>query len=139
MKRLAVRTGLLVAGLLAGVCGTTPANAQAPTMELYCNKTGIAASAPATVAVVTGVAGRAVNICGWIVSATAAATMQVITGTGATCGTATVNITAAHAVPAGGVQGYESSNAQFSTPAGNRVCVIIGGTGPVQLTLFYSQ
>jgi hypothetical protein len=139
MKRLAVWTGLLVASLLAGVCGTAPASAQAPTMDLYCNKTAIDPSAPAPVSVLACVSASYVHICGWIVSATAAATMQVITGTGATCGTATVNITAAHAVPAGGVQGYESSNAQFSTTAGNNVCVIIGGTGPVQLTLFYSQ
>jgi hypothetical protein len=125
---------------LAGSVGDAPlAQPVGPPNEIWCNKTGTNAAGPSTVLTVTGIANRTVNICGWIASATAAATMQVITGTGATCGTGTVNITAAHAIPAGASLSFASSAAFYSAPAGNNVCLIVGGTGPVQLTLTYSQ
>ena len=125
---------------LAGSVGDAPlAQPVGQPYEIWCNRTAIAASGPATVLVVTGATGKATSVCGWIASATAAATMQLITGTGATCGTGTANITAAHAIPAGGVQNYSSGAAWFSAPSGNNVCVIVGGTGPVQLTLMHAQ
>lgn len=124
---------------LAGSVGDAPlAQPVGPPNEIWCNRTAVAASGPATVLVATGVANKPTTVCGWIASATAAATMQVIAGTGATCGTGTVNITAAHAIPAGGVQNYASA-AFYSSAAGASICVIIGGTGPVQLTLVYAQ
>lgn len=135
----AVGIGLALA--LLGGLGLTgvPAQPVGPPNEIWCNRTAVVTSGPATVNAVTGVAGRTTSICGWIASATAAATFQVITGTGATCGTGTVNITAAHAIPAGGEQNYGGNSAFISTPAGNNLCVIVGGTGPVQATIIYAQ
>ena len=131
---------------LAGSVGDAPlAQPVGPPNEIWCNRSAVVASAPATVSVVAGIAPRTISICGWIASATAAATMQIIAGTGATCGTGTVNLTAAHAIPAGANLVYSSSAAWYSVvslvpPAvPTNVCVVVGGTGPVQLTLIYSQ
>jgi hypothetical protein len=128
--------GLALAGLAGDALLAQPVG---PPNEIWCNRTAVVSSGPATVSVVTGVTGRTTSICGWIVSATAAATMQIISGTGATCGTGTANITAAHAILAGDSQSYASSAAWASAPTASNVCAIIGGTGPVQLTLMYSQ
>jgi hypothetical protein len=128
--------GLALAGIVSDASLSQPVG---PPNEIWCNRTAVVSSGPATTIAVTGVASRTTSICGWIVSATAAATMQLISGTGATCGTATANITAAHAILAGDSQSYASSNAWASAPTGSNVCVIVGGTGPVQLTLMYSQ
>jgi hypothetical protein len=127
-------------GLLASMhVGPAAAQPVGPPNQIWCNRTAVVASGPATVSVVAGVAGRATSICGWIASATAAATMTIITGTGATCGTGTASITAVHAIPAGGAQAVNGGNAFYSAPAGNNVCMTVGGTGPVQMTLFYAQ
>jgi hypothetical protein len=128
--------GLALAGLVGDALLAQPVG---PPNEIWCRSTGLATSAPATVVAVAGVASRTTSICGWIASATAAATLQIISGTGATCGTGTVNVTAAHAIPAGGVMNTVAGNAWFSAATGASVCAIIGGTGPVQLTLMYSQ
>ena len=133
--------GLALAGLAGDALLAQPVG---PPNEIYCNRTAIVTSGPATVSAVAGVASRATTICGFIASATAAATIQIISGTGATCGTGTVNITAAHSIPAGSFINY-SSAAWYSTaavpPPGTpiNVCVIVGGTGPVQMTLVYAQ
>jgi hypothetical protein len=104
-----------------------------------CGRTAVGSSAAATTLVITGQAGGIVHLCGWDVTSTAAATFQIITGTGATCGTNTVNITAAHALGVTNV--YSSSGAtagRYSAPAGNSICVIVTGTGPAQWTIFYA-
>lgn len=133
---VAAAFGLALAGLVGDALLAQPVG---PPNEIWCNRTGLAASGPATVLVVTGVAARTVSICGWIASATAAATVQIISGTGATCGTGTVNITAAHAIPAGASLSYASGAAWSSAATAANVCAIVGGTGPVQLTLMYAQ
>jgi hypothetical protein len=131
---------------LAGSVGDAPlAQPVGPPNEIWCNRTAVVSSGPATVSLITGVVGRGVSICGWIASATAAATVQIITGTGATCGTGTANVTAAHAIPAGSSLSYASGAAWSSTPlvvapaTPINVCAIVGGTGPVQMTLVYAQ
>lgn len=130
--------GALALGVLAVSLGpeAPPALAQ----PAQCGRTAPGASAAATTLVITGSAGGVIHLCGWDVSATAAATFQIITGTGATCGTNTVNVTAAHALTGSNV--INSSGAtpgRFSAPAGNSICVIVTGTGPVQWTIYYTQ
>jgi hypothetical protein len=125
---------------LAGSVGVAPlAQPVGPPNEIWCNRSAVAASGPATVLLVTGAASRTASICGWIASATAAATVQIITGTGATCGTGTTNVTAVHAIPAGASLSYASGAAWFSAATAAGVCAVIGGTGPAQITLMYSQ
>jgi len=110
-----------------------------------CGRTAVGSSAAATTLVVTGVTGGNIHICGWDVTTTAAATWQLVAGSGATCGTGTVSITAAHSLGVTNV--YSSSGAtagRYSIPqppppaAPINVCVIVGGTGPVQWTIFYA-
>jgi len=128
--------GLALAGLAGDALLAQPVG---PPNEIWCNRTAVVASGPATVVGATGVAGRTISICGFIASATAAATIQLISGTGATCGTGTANITAAHSIPAGAFMNYGGNSAFASAPTASSVCVIVGGTGPVQLTLVYAQ
>lgn len=130
-----------VAGLaLAGLAGDALlAQPVGPPNEIWCNRTSFGSGGPGTTPAVTGVTGRTTNICGFLISATAAATVFILTGTGATCGTGSVSITGNHAIPAGAFINFATGNAWYSTPAGNNVCLTIGGTGPIQFTIFYSQ
>jgi hypothetical protein len=111
-----------------------------------CGRTVTGASAAATTLVIPGVAGSNIHLCGWDVTATAIGTFQLVAGTGATCGTGTINITAAHSLSAQNV--LSSSGAtpgRYSTPtpvAPNpplSICVIVTGTGPIQWTIYYTQ
>lgn len=128
--------GLALAGMVSDASLSQPVG---PPNEIWCNKTSFATGGPSVLPLVTGVTGRTVNICGWIISATAASTMFMLTGTGATCATNAASITAAHAIPAGAFMNYSSGNAWFSSASGAGVCANVGGTGPVQITIFYSQ
>jgi len=105
-----------------------------------CGRTAPGASAAATTLVVTGQPGAVVHLCGWDVTATAISTFQIVTGTGATCGTNTVNITAAHAMTGSNtINTSAATPGRYSAPMGNSVCVIVTGTGPVQWTIYYTQ
>jgi hypothetical protein len=123
--------GLALAGLASLAASAQPAQ---------CGRVAVGSSGVATTLVIPGVAGQGTHLCGWDVTATAIGTWQLITGTGATCGTNTVNITAAHSISAQNV--LSSSGAtpgRFSTPAANNTCVIVTGTGPIQWTIYYTQ
>lgn len=129
--------GLIVGFALAGL-GLFPE--KAPAQPAQCGRVAIGSSAAATTLTITGATGQQIHLCGWDVTSTAAATWQLVTGTGATCGTSTVNITAAHAL--GTTNVFSSAGAtpgRYSAPAGNNICVIVTGTGPVQWTIYYTQ
>jgi hypothetical protein len=112
-----------------------------------CGRVVNGASAAATTLVIPAVTGQNIHLCGWDVTATAVGTWQLISGTGATCGTNTINITAAHSIgattalaSAGATPGRWSTSPP--TPLTNpypNVCVIVTGTGPVQWTIYYTQ
>ena len=126
----------LALGVLASDIRVTPALSQ----PAQCGRTAPGSSAAATTLIITGQPGSVIHLCGWDVTATAAATFQIITGTGATCGTNTVNITAAHAMTGSNtINTSAATPGRYSTPAGNNVCMIITGTGPVQWTVYYTQ
>jgi len=116
-----------------------PAQPVGPPNEIWCNKTAVFSGGPSTASLIAGVTGRTINICGFIVTATAASTVSFAHGGGATCGTNTIQITLAHNLLAGGVLSYTSGSAWYSTTAGNSLCITSGGTGPVQVTLMYSS
>lgn len=121
----------LLAGLWSDASVAQPAQ---------CGRTAVGASAAATTLAIPGAAGQGIHLCGWDVTATAVATWQIITGTGATCGTGTVNISAAHALAAGNPLATAGATpGRYSTQAGSNVCVIVTGTGPVQWTIYYTQ
>ena len=136
MRKFFNPASALVGLALAMGLGLTGALAQ----PAQCGRTAVGSSAAATTLIITPGTGQAVHLCGWDVTATAIATWQIVTGTGATCGTNTVTITAAHSISAQNV--LSSSGAtpgRFSAPAGNNICVIVTGTGPAQWTVYYTQ
>jgi len=113
-----------------------------------CNKTAQGSSGAATTLIVPAVTpnpppspGQTIAICGWdITTGAAAATYQLVYGTGATCGTGTVIITSAHNL--GATSGVSSTGRNYSTPSTNPaqgLCMIVTGTGPVQWTVYYAQ
>jgi hypothetical protein len=130
MKRLILGT------LLALLLGVGPAFSQ----PAQCGRTAPGASAAATTLVVQGQPNGVVHLCGWDVTATAASTFQIITGTGATCGTNTVNITAAHVMTGQNtINTSAATPGRYSAPVGNSICVVVTGTGPVQWTIYFTQ
>ncbi len=121
---------LLLALLWAGPAFSQPAQ---------CGRTAPGASGAATTLVVTGQVNGVVHLCGWDVTASAASTFQLITGTGATCGTNTINITAAHVMTGQNtINTSAATPGRYSAPAGNSICVVVTGTGPVQWTIYYA-
>jgi hypothetical protein len=128
--------------LAAGSAGDAPLAQPA-----QCGRVVNGASAAATTLVIPGVVGQNIHLCGWDVTATAVGTWQLITGTGATCGTNTINITAAHSIgattalaSAGATPGrYSTSPPVPATNPTPSICVIVTGTGPVQWTIYYTQ
>jgi hypothetical protein len=138
MKRLSQICTLAMGLLLAGLAHAQPT--VGPPNLFGCNQTAIVSAAATTTKVVTEVTGKAVHICGYTVAAGAAAGgWQIISGTGATCGTNTVNITAAYTIAINTGLSSLASYAQFSTAAGQAICVITTGTGPTSLTLYFAQ
>jgi hypothetical protein len=143
MRKFFNPASALVGLALAMGLGLTGALAQ----PAQCGRTAVGTSAAATTLVITGVAGQNIHLCGWDVTATAIATFQLVAGTGATCGTGTVNITAPHSISAqnvlsssGATPGrYSTSPPVPSTNPTPSVCVIVTGTGPVQWTIYYTQ
>jgi hypothetical protein len=135
MRRLCVAAASLglALGLLIIPFSAAPQPAQ-------CGRTAPGASGAATTLVVAGVAGSIIHLCGWDVTATAASTFQIITGTGATCGTGTINITAAHVMTGQNtINTSAATPGRYSAPVGNSICMVVTGTGPVQWTIYYTQ
>lgn len=141
MKKLLLVLALL---LMPSVAWGQGAGAQ----QVLCNKTAQGSSGAATTLIVPAVTpnpppaiGQVIAVCGWdITTGAAAATYQLVYGTGATCGTGTVNITASHNL--GATSGISSTGRNYSTPASNPaqgLCIIVTGTGPVQWTVYYTQ
>lgn len=125
----------LVLALLAGL-GSDASLAQ----PAQCGRTAIGATGPATTLVVAGSPSSVVHLCGWDITATAVGTFQLITGTGATCGTNTINITAAHAMTGSNtINTSAATPGRYSAPMGNSICMIVTGTGPIQWTVYYTQ
>lgn len=118
-----------------------PAEAQTVGPQpVLCNKTAVGSNGAGTVQTVAPVVGQVINICGYDAMAGAAAgSFQLTTGTGATCGTGTVNITASYPFGAGVGLVHASTYTRYTTLQSAGVCVIVTGTGPVVWTLFYSQ
>lgn len=125
---------LALAAVLALFASLGPAFAQPAQCGRFANGSGGAA----TTAVVVGAAGSFVHVCGWDVTATAAGTFQLIQGTGATCGTGTTTITAAHSMTGTNTIVSWGNPGKVSLTPGNGLCVVITGTGPVQWTVYYA-
>jgi hypothetical protein len=89
----------------------------------------ITAGAAATTQIVAPVTGAQVYVCGYQLSQGAAASFQWITGTGATCGGATVNKTGVITTLSGSPFTYGPGSTIFSAAPGSGVCIITVGAG----------
>ena len=108
---------------------------------LYCNKSFVvSALATAITQVVAGLAGQSIHICGYVLNAgAAAATFQLTVGTGANCGTGTVNITPAFSLGVNGVLVDRGPYVWFSSAQGSALCYAVTGTGPMNALVSYGQ
>lgn len=131
MKRFALTLFALLA-----LCVGAQAQGVGP-QQVLCNKTNPQALNPGTGVGIAAVAGQAITFCGFEATATAAATFQILFGTGASCGTGTQTVTALYDL--GALGSLTSTGRQVSSAQGAAMCVAVGGTGPVHITVYYSQ
>ena len=90
----------------------------------------ISAGAAGTTKIITEVAGQTIYVCSYNASQVATAgTVRWISGTGATCGTATVNETGAMAVTASQPFTYAPGHTVFSSASGAAICMTTTGAG----------
>jgi hypothetical protein len=116
---------LLLAGIASlALCGGAHAQVGPPNSVLcnqFVNFTGTGAAAT----VITGVAGKAIYLCGWHITSTSSTTttFQITAGTTATCGTGTVTVTPALNVT---ITAPSSDHIEFATlsfPGPANICV----------------
>src|SRR5262249_58519609 len=93
--------------------------------QILCNKTAtLAPAAAGTTQLVAPASGVTISICGWHVTTTSTAgTFQIFVGTGATCGTNTVNMTPALAVSSSAPSSDHIEFASFSGATGAWLCI----------------
>jgi len=128
---------IVVGAALAALTGSSAIPQGIGPQQFFCNRSANGAGAVGTTQIVAPIATQAVTFCGFEVTAAAAATFQIITGAGATCGTNTLNITAAYDL--GALSGLTGTSRQVSGAQGAGMCVIVTGTGPVHYTVYYAQ
>jgi hypothetical protein len=137
MRKLLAVAGLL---LLYG-CGE-PAKSQTggPPNAIVCNKTATGSTAATTTQIAAPVGTQVVSVCGFdSIAGAAAGSFQLIVGTGATCGTGTVNVTASYPLGAGNGIVNSSAFVRYSSAQGAGLCVVTTGTGPTAWTVYYTQ
>jgi hypothetical protein len=139
MRKLAIGTGLLVAGLLIGVADSPGQQVGPP--ALYCNRSFVvSAGATSITQIVAPVATQAIHICGYDINAGAAAgTFQLTVGTGTNCNANTAQVTPVFSLGINGVLSSRNTTAWYSTPQGYQLCYTITGTGPVGAVVSYGQ
>lgn len=126
---------------LAGLWGDAPtAQPVGPPNEIVCNRINNGSSGATVGVSVAPVAGQQISLCGFNATAGAAAgTFQLLSGTGATCGTGTQTVTPVIPLPINGNIVDHTGSAWFSLPPLNNLCISITGTGPVAYTIYYAQ
>src|SRR5262245_13226578 len=127
---------------LAGLGSPTKAPAQQTgATEVICNKQFIvSAGATALTQVVAPVSGVPVSVCGYTFNAgAAAATVQIVSGTGTNCATGQVAITPVFSLGINGSLSFAPGRAFFSTASGAALCSVITGTGPMAIAVQYLQ
>jgi hypothetical protein len=123
-----------------------PASAQGtmgPPNPIACNQQAIATIATATTtALVSGVAGKSIFVCGWHVTSTqsAANTFSFISGTqGTPCGTPT-SLTPAFAVTSSAPSADHIDYAHLQVPVGAQLCVVTtGATVGTSVMIWFNQ
>jgi hypothetical protein len=136
MRRILIAAAVWLFGCAAALAQQTG--------PIYCGQSiQIASTGAATVKLVADPSGSAkVFVCGYtIVDGAAAATVQLLGGTGAACATALAStLTGIMPLPIGGILVESSSNFRgMETQPGAGLCLTVVGTGPVAGVLYYAQ
>jgi hypothetical protein len=107
---------------------------------LLCNKAfQVSQGATALTKVVSNVPSQQISLCGWALNAgAAAATAQLEYGTGTNCATGTTAITPAISLGVNGTYVDHSTYVNQSVPQLADLCLVTTGTGPMQVTIYYS-
>jgi len=94
----------------------------------------------ATTRLIELVAGQAIYISSWDVMAAGAGTFKLVYGTGATCGTGTVDLTGAYPLAANGSVNKGSGTGNlYNIPQGNSLCATTTGAVQFSGAVSYSQ
>lgn len=134
MKRILLGLGLLLWASLAH-----SQTVSGPPYQITCNQSAqVSPTTGTTTQLAAAVAGRTIYICGWHVTVTAASTFQLEYGTGATC-TSPTTLTPAFNVATSAPSGDHIDYAFMATAVNTTLCVVIGGTGPAQVMVYYAQ
>lgn len=142
MRKLGLVLSLLAA---LGLCLPLAARAEntvGPTNAILCNKATSATSAAAgTSQAIAGVAGQAIQLCGWEVTSnqSGVTTFQFEYGTGATCTSPTI-FTPALSITSTAPSVDRISYAWLSVPTGSFVCLVTtGATVGISAVMYFSQ
>src|SRR6266446_1813968 len=141
MRKLGLALSFLASlglSLWAWVPIPTHAQGVGPATVIYCNKTATLTGVAVITQVVAAIAGQAISICGWHVTASVAGTFQLFYGTGANCVTGNTALTPAFNVSAQAPSADHTDYAHIGVPAGNALCVTPSAT-TVQVLVYYSQ
>lgn len=132
MKKFAL---LLLALLLAGGAQAQPVGAP----QLSCNRVFQVSQAAVALTRIVTAGTTSISLCGWAYnSGGATSTAQLKLGTGTNCGTGTADVTPAVSL---GINGSYVDHVTFafqSLPVGTDLCLVTTGTGPAQVTVYYT-
>jgi hypothetical protein len=109
--------------------------------NVKCNRAAVYdASTSGSTLLVTGISTANINICGFDFFAGGTVNVKLVRGTGATCGTGTVDLTPAFQFTAqtGLVDPGIESRGLFAGPSQN-LCINASGATAVQAIVYYSQ
>jgi hypothetical protein len=133
--------GLLILGLSALAVAPAGADPVSQSATYACVHSAQYAGTAGTSRLVAGGAASQIYVCGFTVTASAASTFQLEYGTGTNCASVGATITPAFNLPANGsLVDHQTYYAGIPpVPAGSDLCVIVGGTGPAPMIVYYSQ
>jgi hypothetical protein len=100
----------------------------------------IAVTTATTTRLITGATNESIYVTSWDVLAAGSGTIQLIGGTGATCGTATVNLTGAYPLAANvGLTKGTGNGAVLVVPSGDSLCAITSAAVNYEGSMSYAQ
>jgi hypothetical protein len=137
MKRLSVALFLWLALFSAALAE----NVVGPSNLILCNKTAFLNPAAAgTTQIAAPVTGQAISICGWqVTNVTTAGTVLIFTGSGATCGTSTVNVTPTFSASITSPVTDHTQYATQSSGLGSGICVTTTASTNITVQVWYAQ
>lgn len=139
------RAAALALALLAVPVLMPPASAQpiypggGTTGPIYCNRSTQGSGVNGTFEAIPLQGGTAIYVCGENVTATGTGTWQMKHGSGTLCATGAVNLTPAFTVTPSAPLASRSPVAGHFLPRSQALCITVGGGGPLQWVIFYSQ